>query len=71
MKRASNTYRLQLIKDVVTRREQDALNDPMANYIHQLLSEQPEHGSEINHRFNGCHFDEQVGGWVSDRWNMK
>ncbi|EOU2461429.1 hypothetical protein ACNTOD_000311 [Vibrio navarrensis] len=73
MKRISNSYRLQLIKEVVTRREQQACNDPMANYIHQLLTENPNNKSdaETNHRFSGCHFDEHAGGWISDRWAMK
>ncbi|MFN1532012.1 hypothetical protein [Vibrio jasicida] len=73
MKRASNSYRLQLIKEVVTRREREACADPMANYIHQLMDELPTSRLEVeqNHRFAGSHFDEQAGGWVSDQWSMK
>ncbi|BCN24388.1 hypothetical protein [Vibrio alfacsensis] len=73
MKRASNSYRLQMIKEVVTRREREASSDPMAKYIHQLMDERPTSTLEVeqNHRFSGCHFDEQAGGWVSDLWSMK
>ncbi len=37
MKRASSTYRLQLIKEVATRRDRQCSNDPMANYIQNRL----------------------------------
>lgn len=44
MKRSSSTYRLQMIKEVAMKK-QDALSttsqDPMADYIHQLLMEKP------------------------------
>ncbi|MDQ2165152.1 hypothetical protein FKA31_11110 [Vibrio anguillarum] len=69
MKRASSTYRLQLIKDVVTRHRR---TDPMANYIQQLLTEKPNmEQPDVNKRFHGNHFDEHAGGWVSDFWGMK
>lgn len=73
MKRASSSYRLQMIKDVVTRREREACTDPMAKYIHQLMDERPTRklDVELNHRFSGNHFDEQAGGWISDTWSMK
>lgn len=73
MKRASNTYRLQLIKEVATRQERLKCGDPMANYIQHLIDEQPscEKHSEANHRFSGNHFDEHAGGWVSDVWGLK
>ncbi|CAM2968924.1 hypothetical protein QTO01_10095 [Vibrio mytili] len=73
MKRASKSYRLQMIKEVVTRRERNACTDPMAKYIHQIMDEHPNNKSdaEFNHRFAGSHFDEQAGGWVSDNWSMK
>ncbi|MGF1753851.1 hypothetical protein L4C33_09660 [Vibrio makurazakiensis] len=73
MKRASSTYRLQLIKEVATRRERQLSNDPMANYIQELLDSKPEceHSVERNHRFPGSHFDEHIGGWVSDHWGSK
>ncbi|AUI85833.1 hypothetical protein BS333_05270 [Vibrio azureus] len=73
MKRASNSYRLQLIKEIVTRKDQESCTDPMANYIHQLLDERPSSLAEVekNQRFAGNHFDENAGGWVSDEWNIK
>ncbi|CAH8194554.1 MULTISPECIES: hypothetical protein [Vibrio] len=72
MKRASSTYRLQLIKEVATRHQRQLSNDPMANYIQQLLDSKPElEHPDINRRFNGNHFDERVGGWVSDHWGLK
>ncbi|GEM76921.1 hypothetical protein [Vibrio sagamiensis] len=74
MKRASNSYRLQLIKEIVTRSEQqEACIDPMASYIHQLLEERPSTFLEVekNQRFAGNHFDEHAGGWISDQWGLK
>ncbi len=73
MKRASKSYRLELIKEVVVRREREACTDPMAKYIHRLMDERPTSKLEVehNHRFAGSHFDEQAGGWVSDTWSMK
>ncbi|MBF4278645.1 hypothetical protein EAY27_15905 [Vibrio anguillarum] len=69
MKRASSTYRLQLIKDVVTRHQR---TDPMASYIQQLLTEKPNmEQPDVNKRFHGNHFDGHAGGWVSDFWGMK
>ncbi|CAH0540431.1 hypothetical protein [Vibrio marisflavi] len=72
MKRASSTYRLQLIKEVASKKQQMA-NDPMANYIHQLLSEKADtdNSVELNNRFVGSHFDENAGGWISDIWGLK
>ncbi|MCL9782036.1 hypothetical protein M9194_11425 [Vibrio sp. S4M6] len=72
MKRASSSYRLQLIKEVASRKQQNS-NDPMANYIHQLLSEKADHNDnvELNNRFAGNHFDENAGGWISDIWGLK
>ncbi|MCK6262910.1 hypothetical protein KP803_06415 [Vibrio sp. ZSDE26] len=73
MKRASTAYRLQLIKEVATKRQRELSNDAMANYIHDLLNDQPqrEENVERNHRFSGSHFDEGAGGWVSDTWSLK
>ncbi|USD33511.1 MULTISPECIES: hypothetical protein [Vibrio] len=73
MKRASNSYRLQLIKEVATRQERLNCSDPMANYIQQLLDSKPESEQhpEQNYRFSGNHFDDHVGGWISDKWGIK
>jgi hypothetical protein len=72
MKRTSSTYRLQMIKEVALKKQSDHPNDPMASYIHHLLEEQPQHdkATDYNHSFIGSHFDERVGGWVSDRWDI-
>lgn len=73
MKRASNSYRLQIIKEVATRQERLKSGDPMASFIQHLIDDQPdlETKNEVNQRFSGCHFDEHAGGWVSDRWGLK
>jgi hypothetical protein len=73
MKRASNSYRLQIIKEVATRQQRLKSGDPMVSYIQHVLDEQPtrEMHNEVSQRFSGCHFDEHAGGWVSDRWGMK
>lgn len=73
MKRASNSYRLQLIKEVAIRHERLTSGDPMVSYIQNLLDATPSNdkGPETNQRFSGCHFDESAGGWVSDNWDMK
>ncbi|MDW6003842.1 hypothetical protein [Vibrio mangrovi] len=72
MKRSSSTYRLQMIKEVALRKQQIQSDDPMANYIHHLLNEQPLHdkSTDYHHSFTGNHFDERIGGWISDRWSL-
>ncbi|WNJ95272.1 hypothetical protein RND59_14240 [Vibrio ruber] len=71
MKHSSSTYRLNMIKEVALKQQHSPSGDPMANYIHHLLHEQPhnEKKADGNRHFTGNHFDEQVGGWVSDRWH--
>jgi len=73
MKRASNSYRLQLIKEVATRQQRLKGGDPMASHIQHLLDDKGHDDSknELNHRFSGSHFDEHAGGWVSDHWGPK
>ncbi|MDC0612104.1 hypothetical protein OAP63_15335 [Vibrio sp.] len=74
MKRSSSAYRLQMIKEVATRNQHHDQNvsdtDPMADYIKHLLVDKPkkEVKPEMKRSFNGAHFDEKSGGWVSDRW---
>lgn len=75
MKHSSTSYRLQLIKDIATRKQTKHKGaDPMAHYIEQILAD-PQNSSdktkEAKRNFNGTHFDEQAGGWVSDRWSGK
>ena len=71
MKRTSNSYRLQLIKEVATRQKRLHSGDPFAAHIQHLLDERPDidKNSEHKQRFSGCHFDDQAGGWVSDKWD--
>ncbi|MGR5118113.1 hypothetical protein ACPV5S_01245 [Vibrio astriarenae] len=73
MRRASTSYRLQLIKEAALKTQGVQTHDPMADYIHHLMEERPDKDSviEANTRFSGAHFDEGAGGWVSDMWNMK
>ncbi len=73
MKRASSTYRLQLIKEVATRRDRQRSNDPMANYIQTLIDNKDDCDTSVerNQRFSGNHVDEHIGGWVSDHWGSK
>ncbi len=74
MKRATNSYRLQIIKEVAIKQERLNGGDPMAAYIQDLLDHRPpgiKKEVEFNQHFSGCHFDEQVGGWISDRWSLK
>ncbi|GAB6260211.1 hypothetical protein L4174_006160 [Photobacterium sp. CCB-ST2H9] len=72
MKKANGAYRLQIIKEVATRKRLEGSDDPMANHIYQLL-ESRAHVTDNgdNHLFSGNHFDEQAGGWVSNFWNAK
>ncbi|MGL6257733.1 hypothetical protein [Vibrio sp. WXL103] len=71
MRRASSAYRLQLIKEAALKTQGVRPNDPMANYIHHLMEERPDvdKAAENTSRYNGLHFDEQAGGWVSDMWD--
>ncbi|WP_073605987.1 hypothetical protein [Vibrio aerogenes] len=76
MKRSSSTYRLQMIKEVAMKKQDAtaaASPDPMADYIHQLLTEKPatKKSQDTNLSFSGKHFDEQAGGWISDQWGLK
>lgn len=41
MKHSSSTYRLNMIKEVALKQQHSPSGDPMANYIHHLLHEQP------------------------------
>ncbi|SJL83242.1 hypothetical protein [Vibrio palustris] len=69
MKRTSNTYRLNLIKQVANKAQEDK-PDPMAEYINSMLSkdEKKVQRPATKGNFSGVHFDEHIGGWVSDRW---
>jgi len=72
MKKMSSAYRLKIIKEVATRRRLTAQDDPMANHISQLLDSHSggdSHTEPLN--FSGNHYDERIGGWVSNFWDMK
>ncbi|PNH87798.1 hypothetical protein C1M56_12600 [Vibrio diazotrophicus] len=75
MKRASNSYRLQLIKEVAIRTQASNADptDPMACHIRAIMSEQrnSEPFKDVNSKFSGVHFDAHAGGWVSDLWSLK
>ncbi|WP_299014255.1 hypothetical protein [uncultured Photobacterium sp.] len=71
MKKMNSAYRLQIIKEVATRRRLAERGDPMACHISQLLDEQNHKLPIPDKQFNGCHYDENVGGWVSNFWDTK
>ncbi|EAS40693.1 hypothetical protein C9J48_01890 [Photobacterium profundum] len=72
MKRMNSSYRLQVIKEVMTRRRLTEQNDPMANHISQLLDSHA-HDEVVKDvpQYSGSHFDEDVGGWISNAWDLK
>ncbi len=71
MKKMNSAYRLQVIKEVATRRRLVEQGDPMACHISQLLDERSQASPLVEKHFNGCHYDAQVGGWVSNFWDGK
>jgi hypothetical protein len=70
MKRTSKSYRLQLIKETVEKRERRSCGNPMALYIDDMLTAQPDIEQSMNakQQFVGHHYDEHINGWVSDQW---
>ncbi|WP_347230765.1 hypothetical protein [Vibrio sp. 10N.286.49.B3] len=68
------SYRLQIIKEVALKNQKTATEqDPMADYISRLL-EARENGEQVveqKQHFGGCHFNEDIGGWVSNFWDNK
>ena len=71
MKKMNAAYRLQIIKEVATRRRLVEQGDPMACHISQLLDERSQDLPVVEKQFSGCHYDEQAGGWVSNYWDTK
>ena len=73
MKRTSHSYRLQIIKEVAVRQNRLRGSDQMANYIQGLLDSESiqETDSKSDPRFSGCHFDDNIGGWISNSWRVK
>lgn len=56
----------------MTRRQLTEQNDPMANHISQLLDSHA-HDDVVKDvpQFSGSHFDEHIGGWISNTWDLK
>lgn len=73
MKRMNPSYRLQIIKEVAIRNQAACPNDPMARHISHILESRPGANQMVEHRqeFSGNHYDEHVGGWVSNLWGQK
>ncbi|KXI22367.1 hypothetical protein [Photobacterium sanguinicancri] len=73
MKRMNSAYRLQVIKEVAIRKQLTSNNDPMANHISHLLETRAHREGivEQHQTYSDNHFDEQVGGWVSNQWDAK
>lgn len=71
MKKMNSTYRLQIIKEIATRRRLTSHGDPMACHISQLLDTNHEKNPVVDKHFTGCHYDDNVGGWVSNLWDQK
>ncbi|MDA9556471.1 hypothetical protein N9R79_03075 [Vibrio sp.] len=70
MKRNSNSYRLQMIKNIAHKKQQE--HNPMAERIKHLLDDKTEDTESLkDHRFPDVHFDDSAGGWVSNKWGMK
>ena len=48
-------------------------SDQMTNYIQGLLDSKSDCDYEFQNdpRFSGCHFDDNIGGWVSNNWKIK
>ncbi|CAH0525839.1 hypothetical protein [Vibrio hippocampi] len=73
MKKMSKAYRMQVIKEVAERKQREQMQDPMALYINQLLSQSPSKDKVVEYKqeFSGTYFDEHAGGWVSKTWQAK
>ncbi|MGF1726996.1 hypothetical protein [Photobacterium nomapromontoriensis] len=71
MKKMNSTYRLQVIKEIATRRRLTSQGDLMACHISQLLDGNHENKPVVEKHFTGCHYDDSVGGWVSNLWDQK
>ena len=72
MKKMNSSYRLQIIKEVATRHQMKSTGDPMAMHISQLLeSHNNENLIKPITTFNDSHYDDNVGGWVSNLWGKE
>ncbi|CSB07530.1 Uncharacterised protein [Vibrio cholerae] len=41
----------------------------MARYIYEMMTQVKDPSANEPRKFAGNHFDDQVGGWVSDLWS--
>ena len=71
MKKMNSAYRLQIIREVATRRRLTSRGDPMACHISELLDAHHDKPAVPDKHFNGCHYDANIGGWVSNLWDQK
>ncbi|QUJ68468.1 hypothetical protein KDD30_04940 [Photobacterium sp. GJ3] len=71
MKKANGAYRLQIIKEVATKKRLESSDDPMANHIYHLLETRTHPDNPEQQLFNGNHFDDHAGGWISNYWSAK
>jgi hypothetical protein len=73
MPRMSKSYRLNLIREVATKNQHLKTEDPFAHRVYEVLHQHPEidNKKECNSSFQGCYFDQHVGGWISNDWKIK
>ncbi|MGF1680057.1 hypothetical protein L4D09_08650 [Photobacterium makurazakiensis] len=71
MKKMNSTYRLQVIKEVAVRKQLQSQGDPMACHISDLLNSSQQNTEVVEKHYSGCHYDDSVGGWVSNLWDAK
>ncbi len=64
------SYRLKVNSQGATRKQQvESCSDPMARYIYEMMTQVKDPSANEPRKFAGNHFDDQVGGWVSDLWS--
>ncbi|MBC7006010.1 hypothetical protein BIZ37_25970 [Photobacterium sp. BZF1] len=71
MKKMNSAYRLQIIKEVATRRRLTTGGDPMACHISKMIESNKQEANVVEKHYTGCHYDDAVGGWVSNLWDQK
>ncbi len=68
MKKMNSSYRLQIIKEIVQKRQTQSTDDPMARHISELLDCHHDAPIRTTPTFLDNHYDDNIGGWVSDLW---
>ncbi|MBY5943966.1 hypothetical protein [Photobacterium rosenbergii] len=71
MKKMNSAYRLQIIKEVATRRRLTTGGDPMACHISKMIESNKQETNVVEKHYTGCHYDDAAGGWVSNLWDQK